>query len=256
MLKGKVAIISGAGQGIGRGIALGLADKGATVVLVDINMQTAEAVANELQSKKQGALAVQADISVSSEVESAVSKVLDEFGRIDILVNNAGLGLLIPTIAMTEEQWEKTVNVNLKGTFFFCQNVGRQMIKQKGGKIINIASVGGHGGIPEMAAYCATKGAIISLTRSIAIEWAEYNIKVNSVSPGMTETSLARNLREQSPEIFKQREKRVPLGRTGQVQDVMSVVVFLAGQESDYITGQDIVVDGGLLAIHPGYVKT
>lgn len=255
MFEGKIAIVTGAGQGIGRGIALSLAGRGANIVAIDMNYEAVQSLVSEINQNKQKALAIKADISVATEVDAAVRETLDCFHNIDILVNVAGLSLLVPTIQMTEEQWDKIMNVNLKGMLFCCQKVGLQMIKERKGIIINIASVGGHGGIPQMAAYCASKGAVISLTRSIAIEWAKYNIRVNSVSPGMTETSLVQNLRAQSPETFKKREKRIPLGRVGQVKDVVNLVTFLASKESNYITGQDIVIDGGLFAIHPGYVE-
>ena len=255
ILEGKIAIITGAGQGIGHGIALGLAEKGASIVAIDMNYEAVQNLVSVLKRNNQKALAIKADVSMATEVNAAVREVLDYFHHIDILVNNAGISLLVPTVQMTEEQWDKTMNVNLKGMLFCCQEVGRQMIKERKGTIINIASVGGHGGIPKMAAYCASKGAVLSLTRSLAIEWAEYNIRVNSISPGMTETSLVQNLRTQSPETFKKREKRIPLGRAGQVKDVVSLVIFLASKESDYITGQDVVIDGGLFAIHPGYVE-
>ena len=254
MLDGKIAIITGAGQGMGRGIALSLADKGANVIAIDINYEAVKNLVSAIKGNNQKALAIKADISVATEVDAAVREVLDYFHHIDILVNNAGLSLLVPTVQMTEEEWDKIMNVNLKGMLFCCQAVGRQMIKKRTGTIINIASVGGHGGIPKMAAYCASKGAIISLTRSLAIEWAEFNIRVNSVSPGMTETSMVQRLRAQSPDVFEQREKMIPLGRAGKIQDVVNLVDFLASQKSNYITGQDIIIDGGLFAIHPGYV--
>jgi NAD(P)-dependent dehydrogenase (short-subunit alcohol dehydrogenase family) len=255
MLEGKIAAVTGAGQGIGEGIALGLAEKGVSIVAIDTNYEAVQHLISGLERKNQKGLAIKADISVAAEVNAAINKALNRFDHIDLLVNNAGLSLFVPTIEMTEEQWGKIINVNLKGMLLCCQAVGRQMIKEKKGTIINMASVGGHGGIPKMAAYCATKGAVISLTKSLAIEWAEYNIRINSISPGMTETSLVQSLRIESPELFKAREKRIPLGRAGKVKDVVNLVIFLASDESDYITGQDIVIDGGLFAIHPGYVK-
>lgn len=256
MLDGKVAVVTGGGQGIGRGIALGLAAKGASVVIADVDSGSAEAVASELRATHHNALAIRADVSVSSDVSRLMSTVLERFGRIDILVNNAGLSLGGSAIDMTEELWDRIIDVNLKGEFMCSREAAKAMIKQGGGKIINFASVAGHGGIPEMSAYCASKGAVIALTRALAVEWAKYGITVNSVSPGRTQTPTVEARRKaMSAEAFEKRNRRVPLGRLGQVQDVVHLVVFLAGNESNYITGQDIVIDGGLFAMHPGYVQ-
>ena len=255
MLNHEVAIVTGAGQGIGQGIATALATNGASVVLEDINSQAVEELSKKLRSSGHDAFPVRTDVAVAAQVDRLVTTVLSKFGHIDILVNNAGLSLLVSTMEMTEDQWERIISVNMKSIFLCSQAVGRHMIKRKRGKIINIASVGAHGGIPKMVAYCSSKGGVVSFTRAIAVEWAKYNIRVNSISPGMTETPLVQKLREQSPKTFEQRRKLIPLRRSGQVQDIANLVVFLASEKSDYISGQDIIIDGGLLAIHPGYAK-
>ena len=257
MLHGKVAIITGAASGIGQGIALSLAEKKASIVVADINFQGAEDVVKELVSNNHQAIAVKVDVSVLSEVDNLVSTTLDKFGRIDILINNAGIDVgLVPTAEMAEEQWDRILNVNLKGQFLCAQAVAKVMIKQGEGKIVNIASVGAHGGMPEKAAYCASKGGVLILTRVMAVEWAKYNITVNSISPGRTETAIVRAMKKlQPPEVFERRSRRVPLGRIAQVDDIANLASFLASKESDYITGQDIIIDGGLFAIHPGFVE-
>lgn len=255
MLEGKIAIVTGAGQGIGRSIALGLANEGATIAICARNFKAVEDVEEEIKSQGREALAVRADISVASDVNKLISAILSKFGRIDILVNNAGVDLLVPAIEMTEEQWDMILDVNLKGVFLCSQAVAKAMIKQKRGKVINIASAGAHGGIPGMAAYCTSKAGIIALTQVMAIEWAKYNIIVNSISPGLATTPMVQKLRQQSPKIYEQREKRIPLGRLAQMEDIVNLVIFLASQESDYITGQDIIIDGGLFATHPGFVQ-
>jgi NAD(P)-dependent dehydrogenase (short-subunit alcohol dehydrogenase family) len=256
ILEGKVAIVTGAGQGMGKGIVNGLSNKGASIVLVDKDSKGIEEIAKELTYRKCKALAVKADVSISSDVNYFVSSVMKEFGRIDILVNNAGIGTVIPTTDVTEDEWDKIVDVNLKGVFLCSQAVSKEMIKRKQGKIINTASPAGHSGIPQMAAYCASKGGVISLTRSMAVEWAKYGITVNSISPGMTETPLMQKMRKEHPEIFEERVKKIPLGRTAQIQDIVNVVVFLASPESDYINGVDIIIDGGLWALHSAYTPS
>jgi NAD(P)-dependent dehydrogenase (short-subunit alcohol dehydrogenase family) len=254
MLNGKIAIVTGAGQGIGQGIALSLAERGASVVVADINLQAAQDVEAEIQSNSHEALALGVDVSVPSQVESLIATALNKFGRIDILINTAGIPLTVPTIDVTEEQWDRVLDVNLKGAFLCSRAAAKEMIRQGRGKIINFASGAAHGGIPGQAAYCASKGGVVALTRAMAIEWAEYNITANSISPGMTETPGMQKLKQQWPKVFEARAKRIPLGRTAQIQDVVNVALFLAGEESDYITGQDFLVDGGMFAIHPGFV--
>jgi NAD(P)-dependent dehydrogenase (short-subunit alcohol dehydrogenase family) len=257
MLEGKVAVITGAASGIGQGIAFGLAEKKASIVAADINAQGAEEVAGELRSKNHEAIAVKVDVSVPAEVDNLISAALDKFGRIDILVNDAGIDPgPIPTTEISEEQWDRVINVNLKGVFLCGRAAARVMIKQGGGKIINIASTGAHGAMPEKAVYCSSKGGVLALTRVMAMEWAKDNITVNSISPGRTETAIVRAMKKlQPPEVFEKRTRRIPLGRIAQVEDIANLATFLAGKESDYITGQDIIIDGGLFAIHPGFVQ-
>lgn len=252
-LEGKVALVTGGGQGIGRAIVLALAKKGASVVIADIDLESADKVAGEA-GKFSKAVAKKADVSSETDVKQLVRETLEELGRIDILVNNAGIDLKLPTEEVTVEQWQQVMDINLKSTFLCAQAVGREMIKNRSGKIINIASVAGHAAVPRMAAYNASKAGVLLLTKTLAVEWAKYNINVNSISPGVTETSLLSRLRMENPEAIKAREERIPLGRVAQPEDIAQVAVFLASSASDNITGEDIKSDGGMLAIHAGYV--
>lgn len=252
-LEGKVALVTGGGQGIGKAIVLALAKKGASVVIADIDLESADKVAGEA-GKFSKAVAKKADVSSETDVKQLVRETLEEFGRIDILVNNAGIDLKLPTEEVTVEQWQQVMDINLKSVFLCAQAVGREMIKNRSGKIINIASVAGHAAVPRMAAYNASKAGVLLLTKTLAVEWAKYNINVNSISPGVTETSLLSRLRMEDPEAIKAREERIPLGRVAQPEDIAQVAVFLASSASDNITGEDIKSDGGMLAIHAGYV--
>ncbi len=197
---------------------------------------------------------IKADVSNSAEVNQLVSRTLNSFKRIDILVNNAGIDKLVPALELTKAQWDSMIDINLKGQFLCSQAVGRQMIKQNGGKIINIASIAGHVAMPGQAAYGASKGDILQLTRVLAIEWAEYNINVNAVSPGATMTSMVEKIVKENPEILRNYLGRVPLRRIAKPEDIANAVLFLASAEADDITGQEIIVDGGISALHPGYV--
>jgi len=254
MMRGNVAIVTGAGGGIGKKIALRLAENGVNVAICDLDSKRVESVAEEIRAIGQIVLAIGVDVSKPIEVSKFIEKVIGKFKHIDILVNNVGKDLLLPTSEVTLEQWDEIVNVNLRSHFLFCQAVAKEMIKEKRGKIINMASVGAHGGIPGMAAYCASKAGVLGLTRSLSAEWAKYNVKVNSISPGLTETPMVKSLRDKSPDVFEEREKRIPLGRPAQVEDIVNLVMFLVSPQCDYITGQDIIIDGGLFAVHPGFV--
>lgn len=254
-LDGKVAIVTGGGQGIGRAIALRLAKEGADVVVNDINMETASSVADEIKAIGRRALAIKADVSNSQEVNEMVETTLRELGKVDILVNNAGTAYVIPTEELAEDIWDRSIDINLKGPFLCSQAVGREMIKQKQGKIVNIASGAGLAGIPKMLAYCASKGGVVLLSQALAVEWAKYNINVNTVCPGFTVTPMTDAVRRESPQTFEHRERRIPLHRVARPEDIAEAVVFFTSPESNYITGQTLSVDGGTTAIHPGYVE-
>ncbi|MBM3175684.1 MAG: SDR family oxidoreductase [Chloroflexi bacterium] len=242
-VKDKVAIVTGAAQGIGEGIATRLAEEGARIAVVDVKLDMANGVAKSLKEKGTDAIALQADTSKKPEVQAVVDEAISHFKRIDILVNNAGIHRMSKVTEITEETWDKILNINLKGYFLMVQAVAPHMQKQSYGKIVNIASVAAYGGMPDQVHYNASKGGIISLTRSLALEFAPFKINVNAVSPGAVETLGNKRFLDHYRELV---EKRIPLGRIAQPADIANAVLFLVSDEAEYITGQCLSVCGGL----------
>ena len=244
----KTAIITGASRGIGKAIALGFARAGADVILVSRNRVALEDVAKEIHSLGVKTLPVAADIGNPEDIQKAVDSALKVFPRIDILVNNAGIS---PVLKRAEEldlkEWEEILRVNLTGTFLFCQAVGKGMIQQGGGKIINMVSVGAVVGFPRQVGYCATKGGILQLTKVLALDWARFNVQVNAIGPSYFETELTQGMRE-SKVISENLLRRTPMGRFGKPEEVVGAALYLASDASSYVTGQTIFVDGGWLA--------
>lgn len=246
-LKGKTALVTGAAQGLGREIAIALAQNGATLIVSDIQVpqDTAKAV------KKTGArcMAVQADVSDSAQVENMAAKATAKFGQVDILINNAGISQLsyTATETLSKTEWDHIIEINLTGTFLCCQTFGKQMIAANGGSIINIASTAGITGVSRAPAYSASKAGIISLTQSLALEWAPYHIRVNAVAPHYLETPLTESLRT-SEKVYAGLVKQISMKRFGKPSEIIGAVLYLASQASSYTTGSVIVVDGGYLA--------
>lgn len=246
----KTAIITGAGSGIGRATALKLANNGANIVVVGRHINSLQKTVEEANKSRGASLAVKADVSKKDQVVKMKDKCLKKFGSIDILINNAGvMSPPTPIEDLPEEYWDKLVEVNLKGTFLCSQVFGKEMITGKrGGCIVNIASMCGHGPYPYCGAYGATKAAILLFTQQLALEWASFNIRVNSISPGTIITPLNEKVYADK-DIYERRSSMIPLHRPGTPQDIANAVLFLSSEDSEYITGTDLLVDGGLTKI-------
>jgi len=246
-LTGKVAIISGGGVGIGRGISEGLAEAGASIVIASRSAERYEPACKEIAGKT-GARAVphRCDISSSNEIEALVNDVMGEFGHIDILVNNSGIsGSEKPILKMTDQDWDGILSTNLKGVFSLSQAVVKKMVARGGGgKIINVASIGALIAWPNMAGYCASKGGCVQLTKVMALEWLRYNIQVNAILPGYFDTPMNETLfsTEIGQNLIKQ---NVPMKRLARLEEIKGVAILLASEASSFMTGSAVVVDGG-----------
>ena len=245
-LTGKVAVVTGGAGGIGRAQALGLADAGADVVVTSRKLEHLEDAAGEIRAKGRQSLAVTVDVADEQSVAGMVKRVLEEFPRIDILVNAAGISIRKPADTFPIDEWQQVMDINTRGTFLCCQAVGRVMIKQGSGKIINLSSVRGRYGLPaDYAAYCASKGAVDTLTRTLACEWAKYNVLVNAVAPTIVETDLTRPALA-NPDYAKMMKSRIPLGKWAMPEDIVGATIFFASKASDFVTGQVLYIDGGV----------
>ena len=246
-LSGKTALVTGSTRGLGKEIALGIAQYGASLILVDLEYP--RETAKQVEDIGVRCIAVQTDISDEAQVKNLTEIVNSEYGKVDMLVNDAGVSQLsyTPTEDLSVEEWDKIVGVNLRGTFICCKYIGKLMINSGGGSIVNIASTAGITGVPRASAYCASKAGVILLTKSLALEWAKYNIRVNAIAPHYLETELTKGLRE-SEEVYNRLVKQIPLKRFGEVSEIIGAVLLLCSDASSYITGTVIVVDGGFLS--------
>jgi 3-oxoacyl-[acyl-carrier protein] reductase len=243
MPKDKVAVVTGASRGIGRSISLALAAEGARIVAVDLDIDETGKVVDEIRAFGVEALAVQGNVTVTADAERMIEAAVEKFGRVDILVNNAGItrdGLLL---RMKDEDWDAVLTVNLKGAFICSRAAAKVMMKQRSGRIINIASVVGQMGNAGQANYCASKAGLIGLTKSNARELAKRNVTVNAVAPGFIQTAMTEALPEK---VRQELAAQIPLERLGSAEDIANAVVFLAAERSGYITGQVIGVNGGM----------
>ncbi len=253
-LEGKVAIVTGGGQGIGRGIALRYGKEGASVVVADIQQDQAQKVADEIKAAGGKAVAVTVDVRKQDQVQAMVETAVREFGGLDILVNNAGVGRIIPFFETTEKDWDLMFDINCKGLLWCCQAAAKVMIDQgRGGKIVNLASQAGRRGEALVLAYCASKACVISMNQSIALALAPYKINVNAIAPGIVDTPFWDEVDRQFAKLLNMEigepkatfTKAIPMGRIEQPDDIAGAAVFLASPDADYITQQCLNVDGG-----------
>jgi NAD(P)-dependent dehydrogenase (short-subunit alcohol dehydrogenase family) len=245
-LSGKVALVVGGHGGIGKAIALGFADAGADVAVASRNIEALNTIVKQIEAKKKKSLAVTVDVTDEKQVNDMVDKVVKAFGRIDILVNAAGLAIRKPADNFPVDEWQKVMDINTRGTFICCQAVGRVMLKQKNGRIINLSSVRGRYGLPSgYAAYCPSKGAVDTLTRTLACEWAKNNVLVNAVAPTIVETDLTKSALA-DPAYAKQMKDRIPMGKWALPEDIVGPTIFFASNASSFVTGQILYIDGGV----------
>jgi 2-deoxy-D-gluconate 3-dehydrogenase len=247
----QIALVTGSGRGIGEAIALGLAAHGAHLVITDLpdRLEPAQAVAETIRRDHgRRALVLPLDVTDLNSINATVAATVEHYGRLDILVNNAGINIPKFALEVTEEDWDRVLDIDLKGVFFCCQAAGRQMVAQRRGKIINIASQMGVVGYQRRAAYCSAKAGVVNLTRVLAFEWAQYGIRVNSIGPTFIETALSASFWQDA--AFKADVlSRIPLGYIGKPEDVVGAAIYLAAPASDLVTGHCLLVDGGWTAV-------
>jgi NAD(P)-dependent dehydrogenase (short-subunit alcohol dehydrogenase family) len=244
-ISNKIAIVTGASRGLGKSMAIGLAKAGANIVVTDV-LDTSGTV-KEIEKFGRKAIGLKVDVSKKQDIEKMVRQTIDKFGKIDILVNNAGILRMGNAENMKQEDWDKVIQVNLTGQFICAQAVGKQMIQQKSGKIINIASIAGLGAYAQALPYSASKAGIILMTKGLAVEWGKHNIQVNAVCPGVFATDMTDDFLK-NKQFMDMIKAKVPLGRHATPDELMGTVIYLASSASDYMTGHALVIDGGWTA--------
>jgi NAD(P)-dependent dehydrogenase (short-subunit alcohol dehydrogenase family) len=243
-LSGRAAVVTGASGGIGKAIALALAAHGAEVLAAGRNPEKTRETASQAAALGRRAVPFILEITSRQSAEDMAEAAVREFGRIDILVNSAGMNIRKEVLAIAEEDWEQVLGTNLKGVLHCCQAVGKRMVQQRHGKIVNVASISSFLGHPARGAYAASKGGLVQLTRVMATEWAPYHVNVNAVSPAAVDTPFIAGLKKDRQKLDRELE-RIPLGRIGTPEDVAGAVVFLVSRAADFITGQNLFIDGG-----------
>ena len=247
-LKGRTAIVTGGSKGLGEAIALSMADAGANLVLTGRDEASLSKVAEAVKAKGAKCLPMKIDVLKTADIKEMTDKTLAEFGKIDILVNNAGINVVKPLLKITEEDWDRVLDTNLKGYFFCAQAVAPYMIEQKSGCIINNASIFGRTGFMNLSPYIASKGGVVQLTKAMAVEWARFNVRTVCIAPSYIVTEMAKRDIEANPQILEQNLKKIPMRRGGEPREVGDVCVFLASDAASFVTGETIAIDGGWLA--------
>ena len=247
-LKDKVAIITGASKGIGKGIAKRYSHEGAKVVITSRSMDLLSTIADEIRGRGGHALALPVDVRKPESIQEAVDKTVEEYGQLDIMVNNAGISMAHPSENLSPQDWTNAIETDLSGVFYGCQSAAKQMMRQDGGCIINNTSMYGLVAAPLRAAYCASKAGANMLTKVLAIEWADKNIRVNAIAPGYIRTELVQGIIDKGILDVAAVEKRTPKGRMGEVKDLLEIAVYLASDEASFMTGSIVTIDGGWTA--------
>ena len=246
-LQGKVAIVTGASRGIGKVMSLALAEAGAEVVVAARTLTKLQDLSEKIRSLGRRCVVCRADITEAEDIGRMVKNTIDEFGKVDILLNNAGMNIRKRALDLTVPEWDRILNTNLNAYFFCAQAAAREMTKRNGGNIVNIASIRSVVAPPMAAAYTASKGGVSQLTKALAVEWAEYNIRVNAIAPGYTETELTAHFKEKEKDLYEKIQARTALKRWGLPEDFAGTLIYLASDASEYMTGQTLYVDGGYL---------
>jgi 2-deoxy-D-gluconate 3-dehydrogenase len=247
-MDGDVALVTGAAGGLGAAIARGLARAGARLVLADLAEEPLQQLKEQIKADGGEVRVRRTDVTVAADVTAAVGTAVEAWGRLDTLVNCAGITLRQPAVEFTEEQWDRIIAVNLKGTWLCCQAAGRVMIGQRHGQIVNLASIGGLVGLPMSVAYCASKGGVVQITRTLAVEWAPYGVRVNAIAPCTFETPMVQRVLDAEAAYRDRVVDRIPLGRMGVPEDIVGTVLYLATPASAMMTGHILSLDGGYTA--------